>query len=153
MYNDMCVLAQGRFLFLWNDDAVMLTPGWDLEIERHDDGKPCYLMSGLVDGRGRDNYLFPIVHRSWYDVTGHFSMSAHNDTYVYAAFAPYPQLFRSTNISIQHDALQLIKNGDKTSEDAKKWWPTTKKMFDSPSVQAALADDTKKLAELVKQHS
>lgn len=151
MYNEMCVLARGRFLFLWNDDAEMLTPGWDLEIARHDDGKPCYLTSKLVDGRGRDEYLFPIVHRSWYDVTGHFSMSPHNDTYVVAAFKPYPQLFRPTEISVKHNALDLIRQGDPTSEEARKWWPTTKAQWGSPEVQQALEADTVKLGELVKQ--
>jgi hypothetical protein len=149
MYNQMCVLSRGKFLFLWNDDAVMLTPGWDLEIAQHDDGKPCYLLNGLVDGRGRDSFLFPIVHRSWYEVTGHYSASPHNDTYIYNAFRPFPQLFRLTNINIQHDALQNLN--DLTSKEAQKWWPVTKKGWDSPEVQNALAEDIKRLGELVKQ--
>jgi hypothetical protein len=152
MYNDMCKQAMGRFLFLWNDDAEMLTPGWDREIARHDDGKPCYLTSGLVDGRGRDSFLFPLVHRSWYDTTGHFSMSAHNDTYVYNAFRPYPQLFRPTNISVKHNALDILRGRkDLTSEEAMKWWPTTKATWNSPEVQHALARDIIILGQLVKQ--
>jgi hypothetical protein len=151
MYNRLCEVSKGRFLFLWNDDATMLTPGWDVEIGRHDDGKPCYVTSKLVDSRGRDNWLFPIVHRTWFEATGHFSMSPHNDTYVYNAFRPFPQLFRPSNVTIQHHALELIKQNDQTSADAQKWWPTTKKDWDSPQVQQALASDIAKLRGLVNK--
>jgi hypothetical protein len=151
MYNEMCLLARGRFLFLWNDDAVMVTPGWDLEIARHDDDKPCYLRSKVEDGRGRDAHLFPIVHRSWYDVCGHFSMSPHNDTYLFSAFNTQPQLFRDTDIVVKHNALQNLN--DLTSLEAQRWWPTTKAGWDSAEVQNALAEDIKRLGELVKQHS
>jgi hypothetical protein len=151
MYNQLCQNAEGRFLFLWNDDALMLTNGWDRELVKHDDGKPCYLRSGISDGRGRDSHLFPIVHRSWYDTCGHFSMSPHNDTYIYNAFAPYPQLFRHTNITVRHNALEML--ADTTSQEAQRWWPTTKKGWDSPEVQNALRSDITKLGELVKQNA
>lgn len=150
MYNEMCMLARGQFLFLWNDDALMITPGWDLEISRHNDGKPCYLRSAINDGRGRDNHLFPIVHRSWYDACGHFSESPHNDTYVYKAFSAYPQLFRDTDIVVRHDALQNLH--DLTSLEAQRWWPTTKQDWDGARVQTALSSDVARLGELVKQH-
>jgi len=150
MYTDMCQNAQGRFLFLWNDDAEMMTTHWDEEIAKHDNGKPCYLLSGLQDTRGRDSYLFPIVHRSWFEATGRFSASPHNDTYIFHAFKPYPQLFLATGITIKHHALQLLH--DQTSREAQQWWPVTKKGWDSPEVQNALAMDTAKLGQLVKQH-
>jgi len=149
-YNDMCRLARGEFLFLWNDDAEMLTPGWDLEINRQLDGKPCYLQSEVSDIRGRDAFLFPIVHRSWYDSCGHFSMSPHNDTYVFNAFIKYPQLFRKTAIVVRHAALQNLH--DITSLEARGWWPTTKRGWGSPEVQDSLASDIKRLGELVKQY-
>ena len=149
MYNEMCLLARGQFLFLWNDDAVMQTAGWDLEIERHNDGKPCYLRSSVDDGRGRDSHLFPIVHRSWYDVCGRFSASPHNDTYLFNAFNAYPQLFRDTDIVVKHNALQNLN--DLTSLEAQKWWPTTKRGWDSSEVQDALTEDRAKLGMLVKQ--
>jgi hypothetical protein len=150
-YNRLCGIASGRFLFLWNDDAEMTTTGWDAEIAKHDNGKPCYILSGLKDTRGRDNWLFPIVHRSWFDTMGHFSMSPHNDTYIYNAFTPYPHLFRPSQIVIQHNALQMLH--DTTSREAQQWWPTTKKGWDSPEVQTALRTDITKLGEMVKQNS
>lgn len=148
MYNRMCVLARGKFLFLWNDDATMLTPGWDLEIARHDDDKLCYLRAGVSDSRGRDQFLFPIVHRSYYDVLGHFSRSAHNDTYVFSAFKRWPQLFRNTDIIIQHHALET---NDLTSTEAKEHWNETKTMWDSAEVQDGLREDIRRLEWLMKQ--
>jgi hypothetical protein len=150
-YNQLCSIAMGRFLFLWNDDATMLSNGWDDEIARHDDGKLCYLRSAVSDSRGRDSYLFPIVHRSYYEALGHYSRSAHNDTYVCSIFQALPGTFRDTNIVVGHSALELIKAGDKTSMEAKQWWPTTKGLWGSPEVQQGLQDDIAKLQDLLKQ--
>lgn len=148
MYNEMCRMARGRFLFLWNDDATMLTPGWDLEIAAHTDDKLCYLRSWVADTRGRDQFLFPIVHRSFYDVLGHFSLSAHNDTYIFAALKRWPELFRNTNIVIQHHALETH---DQTSVEAKACWDETKTKWDGPEVQDGLAEDIDRLEWLLKQ--
>jgi hypothetical protein len=151
--NMLCEMSQGRFLFLWNDDAEMRTQGWDIEIAQHDDGKLCYLNSRVSDTRGRDSYLFPIVHRSYFEALGRYSMSAHNDTYVYQVFKDFPQLFRQTEIVVHHNALELIAQGDRTSMDAKALWPTTKGLWNGSLVQNSLKEDVAKLAELVKQQA
>lgn len=147
-YNRLCEIAQGRFLFLWNDDALMLTPAWDAELAKHDDGRLCYVKSGLVDSRGRDSYLFPIVHRSYWEALGHFSLSAHNDTYVIEVLKDLPQVFRDSAITVKHVGLELIAAGDKTSMEAKQWWPTTKGMWRQPELLQAIATDNAKLKAL-----
>jgi hypothetical protein len=149
--NELCSISSGRFLFLWNDDATMLTPNWDSEISKHDDGKMCSLLSGVEDSRGRDNFLFPIVHRSYYDALGRYSASAHNDTYVHAVCKNFPQIFRRTNIIVQHSAIELIAAKDKTSMEGKACWPETKGLWGQPELENALRTDTAKLAELLKQ--
>jgi hypothetical protein len=149
MYNRLCAHSRGRFLFLWNDDALMLTPCWDVELIQHDDGKLCYVISGVNDVRGTDSFLFPIVHRKWYELTGHFSMSAHNDTYVYQAFSKFPHLFRKSAIIIKHHALELLSNQDKTSVEGRNWWSVTKQLWDSEMVQGPLRQDI----ELIKNNT
>lgn len=151
MYNAMCARARGRFLFLWNDDAVMKTADWDLELAKHDDGKLCYLRSKVSDSRNRDSFLFPIVHRSYYDTLGHFSLSPHNDTYVHSVFTRLPGTFRGTNIVVDHRALELLQENDQTSVEASSCWPATKADWGSDRVQNGIADDSTKLAELLKQ--
>lgn len=152
MYNEMCAKAQGRFLFLWNDDAVMLGKNWDDELRRFDNGKLCYIMTTLSDKRGkhqRNNY-FPIVHRSYYDELGHFSLSAHNDTYIWEAMKDLPVMWES-NIHIMHNALTLIAENDQTSKEAMACWPETKSTWVKPEVQVPLATDKAKLRELYKR--
>jgi len=148
MYNRLCLDSQGSFLFLWNDDVTMMTVGWDDMLAQHDDGRACYVTSKVADTRGRDSFLFPIVHRSYYEALGHFSRSPHNDTYIYSVFKPYPEAFRHADITVYHHALQI---DDATGQDARKWWPKTKSDWDSRDVQEALAQDTIKLGELLKR--
>lgn len=153
MYGELCKESTGRFLFLWNDDANMLTRDWDSCIATKDDGKLKFLRSDVSDTRGRDHDLFPIVHRSYYDTLGHYSLSAHNDTYIRAVFEPLPEAVDYVPITVQHSALELIAQGDKTSIDAKQCWPTTKGLWGSPEVQNGLKADVAKLRELLKQQA
>lgn len=152
-YNELCEFANGRFLFLWNDDATMVTEGWDLQLATHDVDKLCYVKSRIRDGRGRDRWLFPIVHRSYYELLGHFSLSAHNDTYVYSVFSNFPATFCDTDITIHHHALENLKQKDTTTLEAKQWWSTTKALWDSEEVQNGLRADVQKVHELLKQQS
>lgn len=151
MYDAMCARARGQFLFLWNDDAVMKTANWDLELAKHDDGKLYYLRSKVTDSRGRDSFLFPIVHRSYYDTLGHFSLSPHNDTYLHSVFNRLSDAFRTTEIVIDHRALELLNSNDQTSLEASQCWPMTKADWGSSKVQNGIADDVAKLTELLKQ--
>jgi hypothetical protein len=151
MYNELCALSRGRFLFLWNDDATMLTHEWDKRFAQFDDGKLCYVNSRVSDSRGRDQFLFPIVHRSYYEALGRFSASAHNDTYVHEVLRHFPQVFRETDIVVGHSALELIAQRDRTSEEAKAQWPLTKGLFCGPEVQEAINADIKKIRELIQR--
>ena len=36
--NDLCAIADGEYLFLWNDDAELLTVEWDKIMEEHSQG-------------------------------------------------------------------------------------------------------------------
>ena len=143
MYNEMCRLARGRFFFMWSDDATMLTPGWDLEIAQHDDGKLCYLRSSVDDSRGRDQFLFPIVHRSYYDVLGHFSRSSHNDMYVFSALKSWPNVFRNTDIVINQ---RVLSANAEVHAAANALW-------DGDEIQAGLQEDVRRIDWLLKQQT
>jgi hypothetical protein len=76
--NDLCRMATGEFLMLYNDDAFMTTPRWDDHVRKHS-GKFCVLWP---HSGNRIHNCFPIVHRKYFEILGHFSLQTHNDTWV-----------------------------------------------------------------------
>jgi hypothetical protein len=76
-YNPGWAGPKGRWLLLWNDDAVMHTYGWNTEIAKWPDR---YVLDCWSNHEPR-TCAFPVVPRWWVDRLGHFSLNAHNDTW------------------------------------------------------------------------
>ena len=78
--NDLCSHAKGRYFLLWNDDAKMVSTHYDtLFKDLFETQDKLYVY------QPRNNHyenIFPAIPREWYDLTGHFSMNAHNDSWV-----------------------------------------------------------------------
>lgn len=77
-YNNLSELADGDWLMLYNDDAVMETPNWTQIISQYDHTIPQVLNVWNKEG---DN-LFPLISRKWYELVGHFSLNTHADSWV-----------------------------------------------------------------------
>lgn len=75
--NQLARRASGEWLFLWNDDALMLTEGWDAEVRRW----PTRFILDTWSNHPPLTCVFPIVPTEWVRWLGHFSMNAHNDTW------------------------------------------------------------------------
>ena len=76
--NDLCRIATGEFLMLYNDDAFMTTQNWDEHVRKYS-GRLCVLWP---HSGNRIHNCFPIVHRKYFEILGHFSLQTHNDTWV-----------------------------------------------------------------------
>jgi hypothetical protein len=145
-YDSLCKISSGRFLFLWNDDAKMLTQHWDDELVKHDDNNLYYLQCRAKDYKGLHDGWFPIIHRSYWETLGRYSASAHNDTYINVVTEPFMKdIFRETNIIIEHGALDLISIKDQTSVEAISHWPNTKGIWRDPNFQEVIDKDIEKL--------
>lgn len=76
-YNELARRARGDWLLLWNDDARMVTKGWDKVIE---DQKPAVLWTRA--NHCGDANLFPAWPKAWSDAMGHVSLSPHVDLWL-----------------------------------------------------------------------
>ncbi len=74
--NVLAKMAHGRWLLLWNDDAIMQTYSWDDEIARWPDR---YVLDCWSNHEPR-TCAFQVVPAWWVRKLGHFSLNAHNDT-------------------------------------------------------------------------
>lgn len=71
-FNLLADKAAGDWLYLWNDDAVMLTDGWDDIINER---KPDTVLHTIIKTR------FPVIPAAWVRHIGHLSLSRHCDTW------------------------------------------------------------------------
>lgn len=78
--NDLCKLASKDYVWLWNDDIEIKEANWDKIIESH-------LLPALAvydfQYKGTGNLYFPLVPKKIIDWLGHFSLNAHNDTWMH----------------------------------------------------------------------
>lgn len=108
--NDLCKLAMGDWVLLFNDDAVMTTQNWDLLLAdvnpyqcREDFGgndKVCLLNPGSPESDKTD--VFPMVRRESIKYLGHFSLHPHNDTWVQYTYMPLSAVISYAAIKLKH---------------------------------------------------
>ena len=72
-YNDLSNKSIGESLFLWNDDALMSSKNWDIEIiDNHKKGFSVLnpMVDTMMDVWDNEGWvLFPIIPRKWLEIT------------------------------------------------------------------------------------
>jgi hypothetical protein len=85
--NDLSALATGDWLFLFNDDAKMVTPKWDqilLTLSAENPGSVadvCVLLAETKDMPDANAFMF--VRKKVVEVMGHYSLNPYNDAWMY----------------------------------------------------------------------
>ena len=98
--NECCGGAKGDFMMLFNDDSYIVTNDWDLELEKH--LNTTVVLNPDTHDDAQCYNTFPIISRDIYDLTGHFSLNAHNDTWV-SYIAKRLNIEKHIDIEIYHD--------------------------------------------------
>jgi hypothetical protein len=78
--NELAPHSKEDLVFFWNDDAIILTPNWDLEIAPHRNYPGCIRIQ--CANHQHPNALFPILHKSWIKTFGKISPVTHADTWI-----------------------------------------------------------------------
>lgn len=114
-YNAMAEHADADWLFVWNDDAIMETAGWDTTVRKLDG----QLKILKVHTHGEHPYsIFPIVPAAWYDQMGFLSKHQMIDAEI-SQVAYMLDLIEIVDIYVTHDRADLTGN-NKDETDAKR---------------------------------
>ena len=97
-YNFLAEEAQGPWLFLWNDDSVMNTVGWDDVVLEHECSFKVIGCSEDID----QGALFPIFPKKWVETTGRVSNNCSNDTWLELVARPLGIMVKEPRLSISH---------------------------------------------------
>ena len=105
-YNLLARDAESDWLFVWNDDAIMETPGWDTKIQEHD-GR--FRLLRVQTHRSHPYSIFPIWPRTWYDLFGHCSRHQMIDAEL-SHIAYMLDIMENVKIEVTHDRADLTGN-------------------------------------------
>lgn len=106
--NDMCAIATGDWLYIFNDDARMITHGWDrmlleayMMVEYwHGIPDVCLLITPTPERPGATEFGF--LRRRVYEILGHWSLSPHNDNWIYQVMSFIKSAYAINMIKIDH---------------------------------------------------
>lgn len=105
-YNTLAKNADTDWFFVWNDDALMESTGWDRTIASHT-GE--FKLLSVRTHRDHPYSIFPIIPSEWYDMMGFFSRHQMIDAEV-SHIAYMLDIFERVGIHCTHDRYDLTGN-------------------------------------------
>ena len=148
--NLLCHASTGEWLFLWNDDALMQTKGWD-DTVRENDGQ--FKLLSPKDNHDHPFAIFPIIPADWFVLCDAWSINAQNDTWV-SVIARMNGIYEKIDIEILHDRADLTGgNDDKTFADRvyKEGNPEDPEDFNHPNMTQARMHHASKIDWFLKR--
>lgn len=98
--------SSADWIFFWNDDAVMESQDWDLEIVKHT-GE--FKLLAVHTHNDHPYSIFPIVPREWMDLIGHLSLHSMTDAWL-SQIAYCVDIWERINVNVLHDRADLTGN-------------------------------------------
>jgi glycosyltransferase involved in cell wall biosynthesis len=145
-YNLLTAKAIGDWLLLWNDDALMTTPGWNRIIEiQHPHILVVDLHTDLTD---MAVCAFPAVHSRAVEAVGYFCPpeTSHSDSY-WQDVGRRTGRIAPVNVHVHHDRYDLTgNNNDTVYQEGRDQYRSDE--YYGPVVQARIATDVIKIGEL-----
>jgi hypothetical protein len=110
-YNGLAAQATADWLFVWNDDALMETTGWDRIVTNHT-GQ--FKLLKIHVHREHPYSIFPIYPKEWYDLFGFVSRHQMTDAEL-SQIAYMLDIMEIVEIYATHDRHDLTGNNNDTT--------------------------------------
>lgn len=108
-WNTLAAIATGDWFFIWNDDGIMVTQGWDDVITSYTG--QFKLLAPRDNHDGHPYAIFPIVPKDWFMLMGHLSQNAQNDAWL-SHIAYMLDIFQRIDVEFIHDRADITGNND-----------------------------------------
>ena len=106
--NNLSSYAQGNWIMIFNDDAIMQTKNWDLEINKFD-GQ--FKLLKVQEQTGHPYSIFPIVPYDWFRCVDHLSLHGQNDAWL-SEIAYMLNIMQEVPIQVLHDRADITGNNN-----------------------------------------
>lgn len=124
--NFLATQSQGNWILVWNDDCIMQSQNWDLEIEQYN-GQ--FKLLKFQDNHNHHPFaLFPVIPRAWLELFGQISPHAEFDAWLsHICYAV--DCVQKIKTTVYHDRADLTgNNNDPTYNERSKpdsFWTRT----------------------------
>jgi hypothetical protein len=148
-YNTLAKQADADWFFIWNDDAIMETTGWDSIISKRT-GE--FKLLSVRTHNDHPYSIFPIIPADWYDALGFFSRHQMIDAEV-SQFAYMLDIFERIEIYVTHDRYDLTGNNlDDTDKERVRYEgnPSNPMDYHNPTFIAGRQIDVEVIAKLME---
>jgi hypothetical protein len=106
-YTAMAKQAHGKWFMIWNDDAVMITSGWDQHVA---DNQDFMGMLHMATENFKSNLtLFPLIPNVWMDLFGEISQHQLNDSWI-QDICHQANAVREIPVTVFHDRFDVTGN-------------------------------------------
>jgi hypothetical protein len=105
-YNALAAMAKGEWLMIWNDDARMLTRGWDEVVHAQPPGVLWPTANHAPGGN-----FFPLWPKAWSDAWGHVALCANIDVWVQEVGTRVQRQWKIP-VEVLHDRFDVTGNND-----------------------------------------
>lgn len=148
-YNGTAAAANADWLFVWNDDAIMDTKGWDTEIRKYD-GE--FKLLKLHTHNEHPYSIFPIYPKEWYDLFGFLARHQMIDAEL-SQNAYMLNIMQIIDVYATHDRADLTGNNDDATQRNKKTLegnPSDPRDFHNPRFINSRIADCNTIADYLK---
>lgn len=104
--NAMAKSADADWLMIWNDDAYMLTQGWDSVITGYTNQ---FKLLSFKTHNLHPYSIFPVVPRKWFEILGYISPHPTQDGWV-SQQAYMLDIYERIEVDVKHDRYDLTGN-------------------------------------------
>lgn len=142
--------SSGQWLFLWNDDCIMKTKGWDSVVRQYD-GQ--FKLLSPHDNHDHPFAIFPLIPADWFILCDAWSLNAQNDTWV-SVIAKMCGIFEKVDIEVLHDRADMTGGNDDETFANRKYMegnPEDPADFNHPNMQQARMHHATKIDWFLKK--
>jgi hypothetical protein len=147
-YNHLAKSSNADWLFVWNDDAVMETQGWDSVIEQYT-GE--FKLLKVHTHNDHPYSIFPIMPRAWYDLMDHLSRHQMIDAEL-SQLAFLLDIMQVIEVDVVHNQVELTKDATDPLKPKVRFEgnPNNPYDFHNPKVQAQRMQDSSIVSNYMK---
>jgi hypothetical protein len=148
-YNHLAKSTSADWLFVWNDDAVMETQGWDSVIEKYT-GE--FKLLKVHTHNDHPYSIFPILPRAWYDLMNHLSRHQMIDAEL-SQLAFLLDIMQVIEVDVTHNQVELTKDANDPLKPKVRFEgdPTNPIDFHHPQTSAQRHQDCYVIAEYMRK--
>jgi len=148
--NTLSKESSADWIFFWNDDALMESQDWDLEIVKHT-GE--FKLLAVHTHNDHPYSIFPIVPREWLDLIGHLSLHSMTDAWL-SQIAYLVDIWERIDVHVVHDRADLTGNNLDTTYKQRELLegnPSNPRDFHNPNMTVLRMKECEIIDEYLKK--